>query len=61
MSLSLLAIDTNRSHSRARSAVQGALWLMLATSLALAWLAFPYLLNGPRVLGDVGYTIQAER
>jgi cytochrome c biogenesis protein CcdA len=61
MSLSLLAIDTKRPRSWARSAMLGAFWLMLATTLALAWLAFPYLLNGRRVLGDVGYAVQAER
>lgn len=44
-----------------RSALLGLLWLALAAALALAWLAFPYLLNGRRVLGDVGFSIQAQR
>jgi cytochrome c-type biogenesis protein len=61
MTLSLLADASERPHRRARSALLGTLWLMLAVVLALAWLAFPYLLNGRRVLGDVGYSIQAER
>ena len=61
MSLSLLAADTSRTHWRTRSTVLGALWLILAGVLALGWLAFPYLLNGRRVLGDAGYSIQAER
>lgn len=38
-----------------------ALWLLLATALALGWLAMPYLLNGHRLLGDVGFSVQAER
>ncbi len=61
MSLSLLAAQAERPHRRARSALLGTFWLVLAVALALAWLAFPYLLNGRRVLGDVGYSIQAER
>ena len=61
MSLSLLATETKRAHWRARSAVLATLWLILAVVLAIAWLAFPYLLNGRRLLGDVGYSIQAER
>ena len=61
MTVSLLAAEAERPYRRARSALLGAFWLMLAVALALAWLAFPYLLNGRRVLGDVGYSIQAER
>jgi cytochrome c-type biogenesis protein len=61
MTLSLLADASERPHRRARSALLGTLWLMVAVVLALAWLAFPYLLNGRRLLGDVGYSIQAER
>jgi cytochrome c-type biogenesis protein len=61
MSLTLLATGIERAPRRARSALLGTLWLVLAIVLALAWLAFPYLLNGRRVLGDVGYSVQAER
>src|SRR5215475_15188543 len=61
MTLSLLADESERPHRSARSALLGTLWLMLAVALALAWLAFPYLMNGRRVLGDVGFSIQAER
>ena len=61
MSISIPAVDTSQGHWRTRSAVLGTLWLILAVVLALAWLAFPYLLNGRRILGDVGYSIQAER
>ena len=61
MTVSLLAAEAERPYRRARSALLGTFWLMLAVALALAWLAFPYLLNGRRVLGDVGYSIQAER
>jgi len=61
MTVSLLAAQAARPHWRVRSALLGAFWLVLAVALALAWLAFPYLLNGRRVLGDVGYSIQAER
>jgi cytochrome c biogenesis protein CcdA len=61
MTLSLLAAEAERPHRRARTALLGTFWLMLAVALALAWLAFPYFLNGRRVLGDVGYSIQAER
>src|SRR5262249_7259755 len=61
MTLSLLADESERPHRSARSALLGTFWLILAVALALAWLAFPYLLNGRRVLGDVGYSIQAER
>jgi cytochrome c biogenesis protein CcdA len=61
MTLSLLAAVAERPQWSVRSALLGTFWLMLAVALALAWLAFPYLLNGRRVLGDVGYSIQAER
>src|SRR5262244_638825 len=61
MTLSLLAAEADRPYRRGRSALLGTFWLILAVALALAWLAFPYLLNGRRVLGDVGYSIQAER
>src|SRR5262249_34490474 len=61
MTLSLLAADADRPYRRGRSALLGTFWLILAVPLALAWLALPYLLNGRRVLGDVGYSIQAER
>src|SRR6266508_718585 len=46
---------------RVRAAIGGALWAMLAIALAFAWLGFPYLVNGRRVLGDAGFSIQAER
>src|SRR5262245_55371710 len=61
MTISLLAAEADRPYRRGRSALLGTFWLILAVALALAWLAFPYLLNGRRVLGDVGYSIQAER
>ena len=61
MTLSVLAAEADRPYRRGRSALLGTFWLILAVPLALAWLAFPYLLNGRRVLGDVGYSIQAER
>src|SRR5216684_9127581 len=58
-SLSVSEMDFVRRHWH--PVIAGALWLGLAVALTLAWLAFPYLLNGRRVLGDVGYSIQAER
>src|SRR5262245_31711230 len=61
MTVSLQAAVAERPQWSTRSALLGTFWLMLAVALALAWLAFPYLLNGRRVLGDVGYSIQAER
>jgi cytochrome c-type biogenesis protein len=61
MTVSLLAAEAERPCRRTRSALLGTFWPMLAVALALTWLAFPYLLNGRRVLGDVGYSIQAER
>jgi len=39
MTLSLLAAEADRPYRRARSALLGAFWLMLAVALALAWLA----------------------
>ena len=61
MACSFLAADMSHAHWRTRSAILGTLWLILAVLLALAWLAFSYVLNGRRILGDVGYSIQAER
>jgi cytochrome c-type biogenesis protein len=61
MTISVLDADEVRTGSRRRAYVVGAMWLLTAIALGLAWLAFPYLLNGRRVLGDVGYSIQAER
>jgi cytochrome c-type biogenesis protein len=46
---------------RLRAVIGGTLWVALAIVLALAWLTFPYLMNGRRLLGDVGFSIQAER
>ena len=46
---------------RLRAAIVATLWIALAIVLALAWLAFPYLMNGRRLLGDVGFSVQAER
>src|SRR5262249_47973729 len=61
-----MAITALRAQLEARprglhTVVSGALWLALALALALAWLAFPYLMNGRRILGDVGFSVQAER
>ena len=46
---------------RLRAVIGSALWTALAVMFALTWLAFPYLVNGRRVLGDAGFSIQAER
>ncbi len=53
--------ETDRRASRWRSGALAGLWALLAVALALAWLAFPYLLNGRRLLGDIGFSLQAER
>ncbi len=61
MAFTVLQADAMPRPGRLRAVVGGTLWLTLAIVLALAWLAFPYLMNGRRVLGDVGFSVQAER
>src|SRR5215467_9564138 len=61
MTFTVLGADVEPRLGRLRAILGGTLWLTLAIALALAWLAFPYLMNGRRVLGDVGFSIQAER
>jgi len=61
MTASALDVDTSRRIQRWRSHTVAALWVLLAVALAFAWLSFPYLLNGRRLLGDVGFSLQAER
>jgi hypothetical protein len=61
MAFASLTIQGEPRHARLRTAIGSAIWAALAVALALAWLAFPYLMNGRRVLGDVGFSIQAER
>src|SRR5262244_4379471 len=61
MAFVALRTDIGSRWERRRAVIHGTLWVTLAIVLALAWLAFPYLLNGRRLLGDVGYSIQAER
>lgn len=61
MAFAAVTAQGERRQERLRAAIVGTAWTALALVLALAWLAFPYLLNGRRVLGDVGFSIQAER
>jgi cytochrome c-type biogenesis protein len=61
MAFASLTIQGEPRQARLRTAIGSAIWAALAVTLALAWLAFPYLVNGRRVLGDVGFSIQAER
>src|SRR5215470_13724268 len=61
MAFVALRTDIGSRWERRRAVIHGTLWVTLAIVLALAWLAFPYLMNGRRLLGDVGFSIQAER
>src|SRR6266700_4622384 len=60
MAITVLQADEPQWRRR-RAVVGGTLWLTFAVVLALAWLVFPYLMNGRRVLGDAGFSVQAER
>jgi cytochrome c-type biogenesis protein len=61
MVFATLTAQSEPRQGRLRTVIVAALWAALAIVLALTWLAFPYLMNGRRVLGDVGFSIQAER
>jgi cytochrome c-type biogenesis protein len=61
MAFATLTAQVKPGQRRLHAVIGGTLWMALAVVLALAWLAFPYLMNGRRILGDVGFSIQAER
>src|SRR5712671_4024789 len=60
MAITILLADEPQRRRR-RAVLGGTLWLTFAIVLALGWLVFPYLMNGRRVLGDAGFSVQAER
>ena len=59
--MALLNLSPIPVRTRMRRWARGIFWLLLAIGFALSWMLFPYFLNGRQVLGDVGYSIQAER
>src|SRR3974377_1972097 len=61
MAVPSIDLETRQGLSPWRSPIVGTLWILLSIALAFAWLSFPYLLDGRRLLGDVGFSLQAER